>query len=94
MDKKIHGDPDKIEKASHEMLRYAEFLEDECRALEGALDGLASDWRDQQFREFEKHFLGVSLELKALIADIRKTKPELDKDVRLLREMQALNIKP
>jgi hypothetical protein len=93
MNLNLHADPDKIAKASLNMLSYAEFLESECRDIESALRALHSDWRDQQFKDFETHFLGMSMELKRLIATIRDTKPELDKDIRLLRDYQAANLR-
>lgn len=92
MDGNIHANPEKIEKASHEMLNYADFLESECTGIGRALDALSSAWRDDQYREFEKHFLGMSLELKALIEKIRKTKPVLDDDIKRLRELQSQNL--
>jgi uncharacterized protein YukE len=87
----LNSDPDKIERAAKDMMGYAEFLEGECRNMESALQNLSSKWRDRQFEEFKTHFLGMSLELKGMIAKIRETKPVLDKNVSDLRDFQAHN---
>jgi uncharacterized protein YukE len=86
----VEVDPDELEKFIRELNRFNQEMNSNLSRLKSQRNRLGDTWRDQQFHGFDQEFEQTTKILANFIKSSEGIIPNLQKRVRILKELQSL----